>query len=219
MGESLHVHGAGGEAVQRQNKNATHDAADERDDQGFKYERDGDAAAGKTDGAHGGNFSGTFGDGGVHGVERADYSADAHDERDEGAQNRDEPSQDHGLARVVVGFGLDFDGEARVGGQRIFQLGERGWRGEPHRDGLKKIFGAFVDLIDDAAVGPNFGVESAAAGVENADDIPGTAAECRGLAEFEAGVSGSDIFPDDEFGEAGLEEAAFDHMNVGPNFK
>ena len=47
-----------------------------------------------------------------------------------------------------------------------------------HGDGLEDVVGALVDLIENAGVAPDFGIEGAAAGVENADDFPGAAAEC-----------------------------------------
>ena len=95
-----------------------------------------------------------------------------------------------------------------------------GGRGiEAHGNRLVEIFGSFVNLVQHAAIGPDFGVEGAAAGVENADDIPGLAAEIDGLAEFETFVSRFDILADDQFGEAGLKKAAFDDFYVGADFK
>ena len=84
-------------------------------------------------------------------------------------------------------------------------------------DRLKHVARALVDVIQHAGVGPDFGIERAAAGIEDADDLPVAAAEINGVAESQTGVGAVGIFADDQLGQAGIEHAAFDDLHVAPN--
>ena len=84
-------------------------------------------------------------------------------------------------------------------------------------DRLKDVGRALVDVIEHARIGPDFGIERAAAGVEHADDLPVAATEIHGVAESQAGVGAVGIFADDQFGQAGVEHAAFDDLHVAAN--
>ena len=77
-------------------------AADERNEQSLEEKRDDDAESAEADRAHGGDFAGALGDGGIHGVERAEHRADAHDDSNQGAQDGDQGGEAARLLLVVI---------------------------------------------------------------------------------------------------------------------
>src|SRR2546422_6256918 len=104
VGKSLKIHSAGSQAVEGQNREAAQQAANKRNQEGFKEKREDDVPGVEAECAHGGNFTAAFGDGGVHGIEGAKDRADGHDQRDEPPQSRYELGHARGLLRVVVDF-------------------------------------------------------------------------------------------------------------------
>ena len=52
-----------------------------------------------------------------------------------------------------------------------------------HGDGLEDVGGALVNVVEHAGVAPNFGIEGAAASIENAHDLPVAAAKIDGIAD------------------------------------
>src|SRR5216683_3186501 len=187
MREGLPVHGAGGEAVERED----------------------------ADGADGGDFAAAFGDRGIHGVERAEDGADGHDGGHESTENGNELGHARGLLGVVVDFAADIDVEARVGGDSVFELLQGIGGREMDGDGLEDVGGALVDVIEDARVAPDFGIEGAAAGIEHADDLPMAAAEINGVADGQTGIAGVGVFADDQLGKARAKHAALNDFGVG----
>ena len=97
MGECLPVHGAGGEAVEWEHGETTHQAAHKRDQKGFEQKGRDDACRSETKRAHRGDFPAALGNRGIHGVQRAKDGADGHDSRDESAKNGDELGHPRGL--------------------------------------------------------------------------------------------------------------------------
>src|SRR4029077_4493382 len=150
----------------------------------------------------------------------AENRTDGHDARNKPAQYRDERSHACGLFRVVVNFAGNVDVQTRIAGQRVLQLLKSGRRSEVHGNGLRKRVGTFRGAVEEVSVAPNFGIEGAAARVENAYDLPAYATEPNGASQGQSRIGRSGVFTNDEFGQARLEHAAlydFDVLADGKN--
>ena len=161
-------------------------SAKERNQQGLEQEREDHVPGGEADGAHGGDFAATFGDRGVHGVERAENRANGHDRGNESTQHGDELGHGGGLLGVVVNFAIDVDIHARIGSDSVLELLKSGGRSQMNGGGLKDIGRAFEDFVEDLGVAPDFGVESGAARVKDADNFPMAAGKINFVADGEA---------------------------------
>src|SRR5262250_940503 len=83
VGESLPVHRASSEAIERENGETADGSANEGNEQSFDEERKNDSSGAETKSAHGGNFTAALGHRGIHGVERAEDRTYGHNGGDE----------------------------------------------------------------------------------------------------------------------------------------
>ena len=122
VGEGLPVHGAGGEAIERQHCRAANGSPHKGDQYGLnqKGEDHGDCA--KPQRPHDGDFTPAFGDGGLHGIKSPENCANAHDHSDEAAQNGNKARHHLRLFGVVINFAADIHIETWVLADCVFEI-------------------------------------------------------------------------------------------------
>src|SRR5664280_2789317 len=84
---------------------------------------------------------------------------------------------------------------------------------------LENIGGAFIDVVEDAAVAPNLGIKSRAASVEYSHDGPFATAKAYLISHCESGITVGGVTSDDQFGKAGLERATLNNLDVAAHGK
>src|ERR1700680_2224998 len=119
VGESLKIHGAGGQAVEGKNGETGDGAADKRDEQRFDEEGNDDRGSAESERAHGGDFPSTLSHSGIHGIQGAEDRTDGHDCGDKPAQDGYERGHARGLFSVVIDFARYVDIQTRIGGERV----------------------------------------------------------------------------------------------------
>src|ERR1019366_6260700 len=82
---------------------------------------------------------------------------------------------------------------------------------------LENVGGAFINVVEDAAVAPNFGIKSRAASVEYPCNRPFAAAEAHLISHRQAGIAVGGIAAHDQFGKARLKHAALNNPDIGSN--
>ncbi len=215
VGECLPVDRPRGEAVHRQHGEAAGQAPDQGDEQGFKDEGQHDGPGPEAEGPHRRDLAGPLGDGRVHRVQGGKDRSDPHHQGHEKAQEPDEVGQGPRLGPIIVGLPGDLDRQARVGRERVLEAGQGRRRFEAHGRRLEDVRRPLVDLAENVGVAPYLGVEGAAAGVEDADDLPCAAAEPDTAAESESPIGLDGVRADDELGQARLEEPPGLETDVG----
>src|SRR5260370_9433123 len=191
VGKSLKIHGGGGQPIQWKNGKTGDPAADEGNEKRFDREGNYDRSSAESESAHGGDLPAALGNGGIHRIERAENRTDGHDHRNKPARYRDERSHACGLLSGVVDFAGYVDVQTRIAGERVLQLLKRGRRSAVHRNGLRKSVRTFIGAVGEAGVAPNFGIEGAAAHLENAHDCPAYATEPNGASQGQPRISRS----------------------------
>src|SRR5262249_44475531 len=122
IGERLKVHGVGGPAIQRQDRETAQKPTQERNHQGFEEKRQDHHPCRKAHGAHGGNLAATLGNGRIHGVERTEDRTDGHNGRDQAAEHSNQAGHGGGLFGVVINLAPYVDVHSGVGSDRILEL-------------------------------------------------------------------------------------------------
>ena len=83
--------------------------------------------------------------------------------------------------------------------------------------GLEDIAGPLVHVVEHACIAPDFGIKSAAAGVENSHDLPMTASKINHVAEGQTRIAAAGVFAHDQLGKARLEHSTLNDLNVSAN--
>ena len=157
------------------------------------------------------DFAGPRRDECVHRVHRAEHRADAHDDRHEDRQPEELPCDDAGLILVVLALLYRLHLHARV----VLQLGvERADRRRVAHAQRDRVIAAAVERgADDVHVAPDLALETAAVGVEDADDLPVAALQLERPPDLHALDALEDLPADDDFVQAGLKVPAVGDRN------
>ena len=219
MRKCLQVHGASGETVQRQHHDAADQPADKSDEQGLDDEREHHGRSAKSERAHRGNLPAAFRHSGIHGVERSKNGANRHHSSHQAAQHGNQRGQAIRLFRVVVDLPRHVHVEARIGSGCVLQLLQCGRRGEMHGYGLEINVRAIEGGPDQVRVAPDVRVKRAAAGVENAHNLPVHAAQADGIPKRQPGIRSVGILPHDNFVESRRKHPALNDLNISSNLQ